>query len=301
MHLSRETLETPDGDDLAVDRLEGPAGAPTLVVLHGLEGSSLSAYVQGLLRQARSRGWRGAAMNFRSCARLPSGRGSLPTRRPRLYHSGETSDLDFLLRALREREPAGLFLAAGVSLGGNVLLKWLGEHPGQDLVARAASISAPYDLLAGARHLERGLGRPYAAGLLATLRRKAADVAMRFPEAAKRIDVEAAAAARTFWEFDEAATAPLHGFDGADDYYARSSCLGFLSRVTTPTLCISAMDDPFLPAEAVSKARQAASAAVRFAVTRRGGHVGFVSGAAPWRARYWAEEAAVDWLAEAAR
>jgi len=295
--LAREVLATPDGDELVVDWLEGPAASPVLLVLHGLEGSSRSAYVQGLARLARWRGWRAAAMNFRSCARDPARPGRwLPNRRPRLYHSGETGDLDFLVRTLAAREPGVPLLAAGVSLGGNVLLKWLGENPGQDLVRRAAAVSTPYDLAAGARHLERGLGHLYTASLLATLRVKAQETARRFPEAAARMDLARARAARTFWEFDEAATAPLHGFEGAGDYYARSSSLGFLSRVRTPTLCVSALDDPFLPSEVVERARRAASPAVRLAVSEGGGHAGFVAGPAPWSVKYWAEEAVVEWL-----
>lgn len=295
--LGREVLATPDGDELVVDRLEGPPGSPLLLVLHGLEGSSDSAYVQGLLWLARARGWRGAAMNFRSCARDPRRPGRwLPNHRPRLYHSGETGDLDFLVRTLAAREPGTSLCAAGVSLGGNVLLKWLGENPEQGLVRAAAAISAPYDLAAGARHLERGLGRFYTASLLGTLRAKALATARRFPEAAARIDLARTRRARTFWEFDDAATAPLHGFAGAEDYYERSSCLAYLPRIATSTLCLSAFDDPFLPAEAVERARLAASPAVRLTVTRKGGHVGFVAGSAPWSARYWAEETVVEWL-----
>ena len=295
--LARETLETPDGDELLVDHLEGPSGSPRLLVLHGLEGSSYSVYVQGLLRLARVRGWRGTALNFRSCARDPSHpRRTIPNRRPRLYHSGETSDLDFLVSRLSDREPATPLFAAGVSLGGNVLLKWLGEHPGQALVRAAAAISVPFDLAAGARHLERGLGRLYTASLLSTLRSKAVASASRFPEAAARIELARVRRARTFWEFDDSATAPLHGFSGADDYYARSSSLGFLPRITTPTLCLSALDDPFLPGEVLERVRQSASAAVEFAVSREGGHAGFVSGSSPWGAQYFAERTAIAWL-----
>ena len=289
--LERERLETPDGDELLVDWVAGPPGAPVLVVLHGLEGSSFSVYAQGLLRLARRRGYRGAALNFRSCARDPRRLSRmLPNRRPRLYHSGETQDLDFLLRSIAAREPDAEIAAVGVSLGGNVLLKWLGEHPGQRLVRRAASISVPYDLAAGARKLETGVGRLYTASLLSTLRVKALDTARRFPEAAGAMDVPRVERARTFREFDDAATAPLHAFAGVDDYYARSSSLRYLSEIETPTLCVSARDDPFLPAETVEDARRAASPAVRFAVSEQGGHVGFVEGVLPWRPRSWAEE-----------
>jgi predicted alpha/beta-fold hydrolase len=291
----REILETPDGDELVLDHIEGPARSPRLLVLHGLEGSSYSVYVQGLIAAAARRGWRATALNFRSCARNPARlRQMLPNRRPRLYHSGETSDLDFVVRALAQRDPAAPLFAAGSSLGGNVLLKWLGENAGQRMIAAAAAVSTPYDLAAGSRHLEKGAGRLYARGFLATLRAKAIGVARRFPEAASKIDIERVARSRTFWEFDEAATGPLHGFAGAGDYYDRSSSIRLLASIRTPTLCVSSEDDPFLPASVLPRARAAASASVRFLVTSRGGHVGFVSGASP---RYWAEETVISWLA----
>ena len=326
----REVLETPDGDELILDHVDGPdvdsfsrgralaaplsrspALAPLgpgldaafprrgrLLVLHGLEGSSHSVYVQGLLWAGRRHGLRGTALNFRSCARDPRDLSRmLPNRRPRLYHSGETGDLDFVVRTLAAREPGVPLAAVGVSLGGNVLLKWLGENPGQTILAAAAALSTPFDLAESARHLETRIGTVYVRSFLSTLVRKARETAARFPEAAARMDLPRAARARSFWEFDEAANAPLHGFAGADDYYRRSSSLAFLSRITTPTLCLSALDDPFLPASAFERAREAASPSVEFLAVREGGHIGFVSGSLPWRAGYWAEDYAVDWVA----
>jgi hypothetical protein len=295
--MRRETLETPDGDELVVDHVEGPAGRPRVIVLHGLEGSSYSVYAQGLLLEIRRRGWRGAAMNFRSCARDPGDLSRmLPNRRPRLYHSGETEDLDFLARTLASRDPASPLVAVGVSLGGNVLLKWLGEARADRPVAAAVAISTPYDLAASGRYLETVIGRAYTGRFLGTLKTKAAEVRARFPEAAGRIDLPRALAARTFWEFDDAANAPLHGFAGADDYYRRASSLGYLPGIRSKTLCLSAQDDPFLPPEALERARRAAPPPVEFRVTPRGGHIGFVSGPAPWQARYWGEELAIEWL-----
>jgi hypothetical protein len=289
-------LETPDGDELVLDHLEGRQGTPRVVILHGLEGSSFSVYIQGFLRRLTRRGWRATVMNFRSCARDPKNLSLvLLNRRPRLYHSGETEDLDLVVRTLQSREPAAPLLAAGISLGGNVLLKWLGDRPARAPIAAAAALSTPYDLSASARHLESRTGRLYVAGFLATLRRKAADTARRFPEAALKIDVARTLASRTFWEFDDAANAPLHGFAGADDYYRRSSSLQFLPAIVTPTLCLSAEDDPFLPLSALRLARAAASSSVEFVATPHGGHIGWIAG--PWRPRYWAEEFAVDWLA----
>ena len=305
VRLRRELVETPDGDELVLDHLDpegspldGPEGSPRVVLLHGLEGSSFSVYVQGLLREIGRRGWRATALNFRSCARDPRRLSRmLPNRRPRLYHSGETGDLDFLVRLLSTREPGVPLLAIGTSLGGNVLLKWLGESPERREIAAAAALSTPYDLAASARHLESPIGRLYVGRFLATLRAKALAAARRFPEAADRIDVARTWAARSFREFDDAATAPLHGFAGADDYYRRASSIFFLSSVRTPTLCLSAEDDPFLPREVLANARSRASGSVRFAVTDRGGHIGWIAGPAPWRSRYWAEELVVDWLA----
>ena len=220
----------------------------------------------------------------------------LANRRPRLYHSGETGDLDFVVQTLSRREPGAPLCAIGVSLGGNVLLKWLGEHPGQKAIAAAAALSTPYDLGASGRFLETTLGRLYVGNFLATLKSKAVETARRFPEAAVRMDILLALRARSFWEFDDAANAPLHGFTGADDYYRRASSIGFLPTIDTPTLCLSALDDPFLPPEALHRAKAAASRAIEFRITPRGGHIGWVAGALPWRPGYFAEQSSLDWL-----
>jgi predicted alpha/beta-fold hydrolase len=240
-------------------------------------------------------------MNFRSCARDPNRLSQmLMNRRPWLYHSGETGDLDFLIRTLAERDPDTPLVAAGVSLGGNALLKWLGEHPQQQSVIAAATMSVPYDLDAGARQLEHGAGRLYVAHFFQTMRAKTLSVVERFPETRPKIDVPGALRARTFYEFDNASTAPIHGFRDAEDYYTRSSSLPFLPFISIPTLCINAEDDPFLPADVLIRARAAASASVQFRVTPRGGHTGFIAGATPWRAEYWAEELMVRWVAQQA-
>jgi predicted alpha/beta-fold hydrolase len=301
----RETVTTPDGDEVLIDHLDQPAGnlpdggdrSRHFLLLHGLEGSSYSVYMQGILSIIARRGHAATAINFRSCARNPERIfEEVPNRRPRFYHSGETSDFDFVLRTLAARAPGVRLLAFGASLGGNVLLKWLGEHPGQDLIEAAATISVPYDLGAGSQFLESFAGRIYVGSFLRSLKRKIRDVIGRFPETADIIDVPGALAARTFREFDEAATGPLHGFTGANDYYARASSINFLGRITTPTLCLSAEDDPFLPKEALLRAKAAASPFIEFRTTPAGGHVGFVAGSTPWACTYWAEELIVEWL-----
>ncbi|HKB69898.1 MAG TPA: alpha/beta fold hydrolase [Thermoanaerobaculia bacterium] len=292
----REFLPTPDGDEILLDHAEsGPEDRPRLLLLHGLEGSSYSTYVQGLAALAAARRWNVTVLNFRSCARDP-GRlfRRVENRTARLYHSGETGDLGFVLDLLGRRARSPI-LAAGASMGGNVLLKWLGENRGAGKIRAAAAISTPYDLLACARHLERGAGPVYTSVFLRTLKPKAFSVLRRFPPAAERIDREKLERARTFFDFDDAATAPLHGFTGAADYYARSSSIGFLPRIDVPTLCVTARNDPFLPEEAVERARAAASPAVDFRVTASGSHLGFPEGP-PWALRSWAESAVVAWL-----
>lgn len=295
----REVLTTPDDDELLLDHLDGPRDDLRVVLLHGLEGSSYSVYVQGMLLRLMRLGIPATAINFRSCGRDPRRLSRMiMNRQPRLYHSGETSDLDFVVKTLSGRSKTPL-VAIGTSLGGNVLLKWLGENPEQRMIQAAVAISVPFDLGAGAVHLERGLGRIYVHRFLQSLRGKAVEIARRFELPRERLDVPAALRARTFIEFDDAATAPLHGFDGAEDYYRRSSSLGFIARIRTPALCISAQDDPFLPASSLERVRREKSETVTLLTTARGGHTGFISGA-PWNCRYWAEETAIEWILSAA-
>lgn len=288
----REVVETPDGDDLVLDHLEGDP-AVRVVLFHGLEGSSNSVYIQGLLRRIADRGVSATAVNFRSCARDPGNLSRMiPNRTARLYHSGETTDPDFILRLLHERSPRSQLVAFGGSLGGNILLKWLGEHPDQTIVSRAATVSVPYDLGAGAAFMEKGPARLYVDSFLRTLKRKAEEKRSRFEQARTRLDMERLRRARTFREFDDAGTAPLHGMRDADEYYDTCSSIHFLSAVRTPTTCISSVDDPFLPPEALERTRRAASPAIEMIVTGRGGHLGFVTGG-PGQWRYWAEDLVV--------
>jgi uncharacterized protein len=296
--FQREILTAADGDDIVLDHAAGPPGAPRVLLLHGLEGSAFSLHTQGLAVEVARAGWRSTVLNFRSCARdVDDIKRRLPNKRPRLYHSGDTGDLDLVVRTLAAREPATPLHAIGFSLGGNVLLKWLGETPDPAAIRAAVTISVPYDLGAAARYLERPVVGPfYTYNFLHRLKPKALDVLARFPAETAHLDAGRIRAARTLTQFDACLTAPLHGFASAGDYYARCSAIGFLGRIRTPTLCISADDDPFFPAEALARARAAAAPAVTFAVTPWGGHTGFVAGAWPWRPRYWAEEAAVEWL-----
>lgn len=289
--LRRERIETGDGDFVDLDWLQDqpPPPAPLLVVLHGLEGSSRSHYVQGLLADAQARGWRGVLLNFRSCS------GAM-NRLPRFYHSGDTGDVDTVVRQLAAREPGVRLGAVGVSIGGNVLLKWLGEQGGQApaAVRGAAAISVPYDLAACAAVLDRGFAkRAYTANFMRTMRRKVVEKARAYPGF---VDVDAACRARTFAAYDAAVTAPLFGFADAHDYWRRASSLPYLATIARPALLINALDDPFVPRYGLPKPADLSSH-VQLTLTERGGHVGFIEGRWPWRTGSWAERRALDFLA----
>jgi predicted alpha/beta-fold hydrolase len=286
-----ERWSTPDDDFLDLHRLDAPAGAPRLLILHGLEGTVRSHYAVGLLHEAQRRGWAADLLIFRSC-------GDELNRALRLYHSGETADLDFVVRRLITSDPARPLLIAGVSLGGNVLLKWLGEQGDRvpEQVRSAAAVSVPFDLARGSRHLDRGFSRFYQAHFLRSLRRKALGKSIHYPGA---IRAEVVLRARTLYDFDDLVTAPVHGFRDADDYYSRSSSLGYLAHIRTPTLLLSARDDPFLPREVLNEVRDIArtNLSLHLEFVEHGGHVGFISGTLPWRPFYYAEWKVAEFLA----
>jgi uncharacterized protein len=287
--LRRERVTTPDGDFVDLDWLDAPsADAPLLLLLHGLEGSCRSHYVSGLLHRARARGWSAVVLNFRSCS-------GEPNRLPRFYHSGDTDDLDEIVRLLTTREPGRPIVAAGISLGGNVLLKWLGEQDEAvpPALAAAVAISVPFDLEQCARTLDRGFQKwVYTANFMRTFRQK---VRAKVAQHGAFVDLAAVRRARTFAAYDRAVTAPLHGFADEVDYWHRASCGPYLARVRRPTLLISAIDDPFVPPSALPDPA-ALPPNVVLELTERGGHVGFVEGW-PWRVTSWAERRAVEYLA----
>jgi predicted alpha/beta-fold hydrolase len=286
-----ERWDTPDGDFLDIHRLDGPPGAPRLIFLHGLEGTIRSHYVGGFFAEAARRGWTADLMIFRGC-------GDEPNRAPRFYHSGETTDLAFVIDRVRAEHPQADLMLAGVSLGGNVLLKFLGER-GRTLppaIRAAAAVSVPYDLERGSRHISRGTSRIYDRHFLRTLRLKAMAKLERYP---RLFDPSALARATSIYEFDDVVTAPVHGFENAHDYYARSSALGFLERIDVPTLLLSAQDDPFLPPEVLDEVRSVAARNSKLIIEfpEHGGHVGFVGGTLPWRPVYYAEWRVCEFLA----
>ncbi|MFG6160451.1 hydrolase [Halomonas sp. 1390] len=278
-----ERLELPDGDfvELAWARpAPTRSDAPLFVLFHGLEGSIDSPYARALLNTAAGLGWRAVLMHFRGC-------GEHPNRLPRAYHSGDTTDAAVLIERLSQRYPRALKVAAGVSLGGNMLAKLVGERGGSGLdLAGAIVISAPLDLAACADTLNQGFARRYERHLLASLKRKMARRLTREP-LPLTIGPGELAALDSLRAYDDAVTAPLHGFDGAADYYRRASAGPLLAEVTLPMLMLHADDDPFMPPALFSRFPRP-SPAVRVELARHGGHVGFVE---------WREGRLASWLA----
>jgi uncharacterized protein len=266
-----------------------PADDASVVVLfHGLEGSARRGYAINTYRELHQRGIASVGVNFRSC----SGESN---RTARFYHSGETEDIAFVLAHLRREHPGRRVGAVGFSLGGNALLKYLGETGEQSLVDAAVAVSVPYDLGAGARLLETSrMGRFYTSLFIKSLVLKAEAKAALLTD---HCDLERVRSARTFYEFDDAATAPLHGFASADDYYARSSSAQFVERIRRPTLLLHSEDDPFVPATAIPLKARERNPLLTFVLTKKGGHVGFIGGS-PWRPEFWAERQAARFLAE---
>ena len=275
--LLRERVELADGDFIDLDWTQ-PAPGPIVLVLHGLEGSLESHYTGGILSALAAQGYRAVMMYFRGCS-------GEPNRLPRSYHSGETGDLHTVIEHIRLRHPATPVAVIGYSLGGNVLLKWLGEQGEKAAVKTAVAVSVPFELNRAARQLERGLSQIYQKYLLNKLRKSVTAKAATHPPP---VPLTQLAELKTFRQFDNAITAPLHGFRNVDDYYTRSSSRQYLHRIRIPTLIIHALDDPFLPADAIPSNKDLAPS-VTLELSPHGGHVGFVAGSHPGKAQYWLE------------
>lgn len=293
VRYQRERMETEDGDfvDLdwaTVDGAEVAAGAPLVLLVHGLEGSASSSYILESCRALAELGVRGVAMNLRSCS------GEM-NRALRFYHAGDTADLDAVFRHLRGREPHAPFGAIGFSLGGNVLLKYLGERGESSAVRAAAAVSVPFDLMAGAVYMDGSfMGRVYTEAMLRSLRRK---FSQKSAEIGDRCDAGRALSSRSFRDFDDAVTARLHGFRDVEDYYGQSSSGQFLASIRVPTLLVHSADDPFVPPHVIPRDAVAANPDLTAVFTEHGGHVGFIQGT-PWAPEFWAEREAARFLAE---
>jgi hypothetical protein len=288
--LTRQRWTTPDGDFIDVDQLPAAGNAAArahLVLFHGLEGSSASAYAQAFAAVARQRGWAFSVPHFRGC----SGELNLA---PRAYHSGDFEEVGWILQRLRAASAAPL-LVAGISLGGNALLRWA-EECGAGAGATAAAVAAvcaPLDLAAAGRAIDSGFNRlVYARMFLRTMKPRALAKWQQHPGL---FDRERLAAARTLYEFDDVFTAPLHGFAGTLDYWARASARPHLARLRIPTLLLNARNDPFVPAASLP-ARADVGPSVTLWQPAHGGHVGFPAGAPPGHVCAMPERVA-EWLA----
>jgi hypothetical protein len=285
--LRAERWDTPDGDFVDVHFLEGDPAMPTALLLHGLEGNIDSPYFVGLIQEFAQRAWNVAAMEFRSCS------GEM-NRAARMYHSGETGDIAFVAQRLIERNPEVAIYVAGYSLGGNVTAKWFGEM-GDRLppnIRAGAAICAPYDLVESARHMDSTLSRLYVLYFLRYLVAKATEKDRQHPGI---INLERVRRASTFKEYDDHATAPLHGFADAHDYYSRVGCGQFLPGVRRPLLLLSAADDPFNPGRTLPRAAAEAHPFLHPLFADRGGHVGFVQRRAG-SFDFWAEQRVVEFF-----
>jgi uncharacterized protein len=272
MSYQRERWDTtpngkPDGDFIDVDRVKGSSTAPMLVVFHGLEGSSNSIYALNLMAAAKARGWRGMVPHFRGCS------GEI-NRLPRAYHSGDATEIDWILRRVKAEAPDQPVYVVAISLGGNASLKWLGEQgsAAASVVEAVAAVSAPLDLMASGAALGQGFCKLYSKMFLTTMKKTALRKLELHPGIFNR---DVVVAARTLREFDNEVTAPLHGYRDTDDYWTRASAKPGLVNVRVPTLVLNAQNDPFLPAS-VLPTKTEVSSHVTLDFPQHGGHVGFL-------------------------
>jgi len=272
LKMRRERVELPDGDFVDLDwgtRKQGPIA----IVFHGLEGSSRSGYVRGIMAAMQAHGWRAVAMNFRGCS-------GEPNRLPRSYHSGDTGDIEYIVRLIKAKYPSTPVVAIGYSLGGNALIKWLGETGDSNRLEAAVAVSVPFDLDCAATTLRDSAWGIYQNHLLKRLKHS---LKLKRHLLEDNIDLNMAFSARHFHAFDDAVTAPLHGFQSVHDYYARSSSRQYLPGITCPTLIIHAKDDPFMTSNSLPSPGEA-PASVQLDFSDHGGHVGFID-----RSGYWLE------------
>jgi len=285
-----ERIELPDGDflDLVWSTAKLSVGTPLIIILHGLGGSINSSYVGRFMQAFNQKGWRTVLMQFR-------GAGGELNRLPRAYHSGDTADLDFIMRILEQREPATPKAVVGVSLGGNVLLKWLGEQGSLSKIKTAVAVSVPFVLNKAADQMNVGLSRLYQRHLLNEFKRVFARKANHFPDPPEALNN--ARKCKCFWTFDDQVTAPLHGFNNVHSYYRESSSRQYLCKIAVPTLIIHAKDDPFMTAD-VLPTESELSHHVTLEVSKKGGHAGFVAGNSYGAPIYWLDKRIPEYIAE---
>ena len=285
LDLTAEQVELDDGDFIDL-RWSKKNTAKIVLVLHGLEGSLESHYVNGIMYQLEKSGYMPVLMHFRGC-------GGRINRLARAYHSGETGDVSTIVEHIKNKTGEYPFAAIGFSLGGNVLLKWLGETGELNPLNKAVAVSVPFRLHDAARRLEKGISKIYREHLLDSLRKTYIE---KFKNITSPLNVDVKQL-KSFWDYDDKVTAPLHGFDGAQDYYDSCSSRQFLKTIKVATRIIHSSDDPFMFTETVPD-NEELSKFVDFLLTARGGHVGFISGKTPVSSYSWSERKIIEFLKE---
>ncbi len=274
----RQRWELDDGDFVDVDWIDGSPHAPLVIFFHGLEGGSSSHYILSFIHHLKRHQWRSAVIHFRGCS-------GEPNRLERAYHAGDSTEIDWMLRRITHEVQAGRssqpVYIIGVSLGGNAMLKWLGEQgaAATQMVAGAAAISVPLDLAAAGAALDIGFNQVYTRHFLDTLKEKSFQKLSQFPGL---FDARALRQCSSIYEFDNVVTAPLHGFKNTDEYWRLSSSKQWLGQIQVPTLVINARNDPFMPASVLPRPHEVSSSVVLEFPTE-GGHAGFMQGPFPGR------------------
>lgn len=285
LDLLTEQVELDDGDFIDLCWSKSASGKSVLV-LHGLEGDISSHYANGIMYQLEQSGYKPVLMHFRGC----SGR---VNRLARAYHSGDTADIATIVNYIKDKTGHYPYAAVGYSLGGNVLLKWLGETGSLNPLTKAVAVSVPFQLHDAARRLEKGLSKVYRDYLLASLRKKYTE---KFKQLSSPLDVDVKQL-KSFWDYDDKVTAPLHGFKGAQDYYDQCSSRQFLKDIQTPTRIIHSYDDPFM-FRATVPGDEELNRFIDLLPTSHGGHVGFISGNNPFTAYSWCEKKISEFLSD---
>lgn len=265
--INRIRYELDDGDFLDLDVLPSEQG-PVVLLVHGLEGSSQSQYIQAMLWRLHRIHWAGVAMNLRGCS------GEL-NRTARSYHSGETEDLSRVIDWIEQHFPQRPIALVGYSLGGSMALNWLAKHATDKRIKAACAVSVPYELDRCADVMDQGFARLYREHFLSQLKDKVARKRKIIEASGHPVDFDAVARARSFWEFDEHAIAPIHGFDSARHYYEVCSARPKLGDIRHPTLLIHALDDPFMRPETPPTIDELPDS-VHALMVEKGGHIGFV-------------------------
>ncbi len=284
LNLNKERIEVADGDFIDLSSTINIQRKPIILLLHGLEGTLESHYAKPLIKLLEDNGYGVCFMHFRGCS------GEI-NRLKRSYHSGDSADLQTVIDHIKIKYQQSPFAVIGFSLGGNVLLKWLGEQKQAASTTTAIAVSVPFRLKDAADRLEKSFSRVYQKHLISSCQNKYKEKDLKISLSL----VEDIQQVNTFFEFDDKITAPLHGFENAEDYYTKSSSRQFLSTIEKPTLILHAEDDPFMW-ENTPPTENEISDYVQLELSNSGGHVGFISGKTPFKAEYWADKRILNWL-----